>query len=139
MTRDLDAVRAIAAAAYAPYVAEIGQRPAPMDADYAALIAAGEVFVTGRPVLGFVVCRAQPGAMLLENVAVAPKAAGQGLGRALIGFAEARARAQGLAEIRLYTNAAMARNIALYQRLGYIQGETRIEDGFRRVFFSKPL
>ena len=42
---DLDAIRRIARAAYAPYVPRIGREPAPMVADFAAAIAAGQVWV----------------------------------------------------------------------------------------------
>jgi len=42
---DLDAVRDLAAAAYELYVERIGRPPAPMTADYAAAIRAGELWV----------------------------------------------------------------------------------------------
>ena len=42
---DADRIRAIARAAYVKYVARIGREPAPMVADFAALIAADYVIV----------------------------------------------------------------------------------------------
>ena len=54
-------------------------------------------------------------------------------------FAEARARALGLSELRLYTNAAMTENLVLYPRLGYLEDGRAERDGFARVFFSKRL
>ncbi|SDE18911.1 GNAT family N-acetyltransferase [Limimaricola pyoseonensis] len=138
---DAAEVRDCARRAYARYVAAIGREPAPMTADYAALIAAGEVHVAAGPdgLMGFVVFREDDGHMLLENVAVRPEAAGRGLGRRLIGRCEAAARDLGLPEIRLYTNARMADNLAIYPRLGYAETGRRHEDGFDRVFFAKRL
>lgn len=139
---DEAALRACAEAAHARYVPRMGRRPAPMDADFAGLIAAGAVHVaTGRDgtVEGFVAFYPQDDAMLLESVAVLPDAAGQGRGRALIGHCEQAARAAGLGAVRLCTNEAMVENLALYPRLGYVETGRRVEDGFRRVFFEKRL
>jgi ribosomal protein S18 acetylase RimI-like enzyme len=139
---DEPAIRDCAERAYAAYVPVIGRRPAPMDADVAAQIAAGEVHVatdaTGA-IRGFVVFRAEAGHMLLDNVAVLPEEAGRGTGKALIRFCEDTARGRGLATVRLYTNARMSANLALYPRLGYAEIGRRTEDGFDRVFFEKTL
>ena len=63
--------------------------------------------------------------MLIYSVAIAPAYQQRGLGRRLLAWAEAEAQQAGYAQIRLYTNALMKENIALYTRLGYI--ETRRE------------
>jgi GNAT superfamily N-acetyltransferase len=96
---DASAVAACVRAAYAHYVERIGREPAPMTADFPALIAAGEVWVirAGEGVAGVLVLRPQPPALLVENVAVVPDRQGHGLGRALMAFAEEHARAEGLA------------------------------------------
>lgn len=139
---DESGVRDCAVAAYQPYVAAIGRRPAPMEADFAALIAAGQVHVaadrSGR-VLGFIVFYSASDGMLLENVAVAPEAAGQGIGARLIAFCEAEARRIGAAAVRLYTNAKMVENLSIYPHLGYAQTGRVHEDGFDRVYFEKRL
>jgi ribosomal protein S18 acetylase RimI-like enzyme len=139
---DEPAIRACAEAAYARYVEAIGRKPAPMVADFAARIAAGRVHVATDPagrVTGFVIFHAEGRAMLLENVAVLPALAGQGIGGALIRFCEDTARRRGLDAVRLYTNAKMTDNLALYPRLGYVEVDRRTEDGFDRVFFEKRL
>ncbi|MXU64585.1 GNAT family N-acetyltransferase [Oceanomicrobium pacificus] len=140
---DLAAVLAIAEAAYTPYVARIGQRPKPLDIDYAAQVAAGELRVLdgpdGRP-LGFITWHVQPdGDMLLENVAVHPDARGQGRGRQMIAACETAARDAGCPAVTLYTHARMTENRALYARLGYTAIARREDEGFDRVFFRKPL
>jgi len=138
---DAAAVRACVRAAYAHYVERIGREPAPMTADYAALIEAGEVWVAraGDGVAGVLVLRPQPPALLVENVAVAPARQGQGLGRRLMAFAEERARAAGLAEVVLYTNERMTENLRFYPALGFTETGRGTQDGFARVFYRKPL
>ena len=138
---DQAAIEAIVQAAYAVYVPRIGRKPAPMEDDYAALIAARHVHVLedGGEILGLVVLVPEEGQMLLDNVAVLPDAHGRGYGHRLLAFAEQQARAAGYAAIRLFTNAAMTENQARYRRLGYVETHRAGEDGFRRVFMSKRL
>ena len=33
----------------------------------------------------------------------------------------------------------MVENIHLYRKLGYVETDRRVEDGFARVFFRKPI
>ena len=139
---DAWSVRACAVAAYSRYVAAIGCPPAPMVADFDALIAVGSLHVAegkGGNLTGFIVFYPEEGAMMLENVAVHPDAAGRGIGRTLIAFCEGEARRAGLPAVTLYTNAAMTGNLALYPRLGYARTGRRTEDGFDRVYFRKSL
>lgn len=131
----------LAQRAYAPWVAAVGRRPAPMDDDYAKHIAAGEAFVAerGGAVAAFCVLVAAPDHLLLDNIAVAPERQGDGLGRAMIAFAEAEAKARGYAELRLFTHQRMASNIALYERLGFVETHRAEQNGFARVFMAKRL
>ena len=137
---DVDRVRTIVIAAYASYEPRIGRRPAPMDVDYAALIAASddvEVLALGDVVVGVLVSRVVGEHMFVENVAIAPTTHGQGFGRLLLAHVEDRAARAGLAGVRLYTNAAMSENVGLYAHLGYDEVGRRRVDGFDRVFFEK--
>jgi glutathione S-transferase/predicted N-acetyltransferase YhbS len=135
-------VAALVEAAYAPWVPVVGQRPGPMDDDYASRIARGEVFVVAEAsdvLAGLVVIEEKAGALWLDNVATAPAYAGKGLGRRLIRFAEAEARHRGYGAIRLYTHQRMERNVALYRALGYAETGRSVEAGFPRVFMEKRL
>lgn len=119
---DLAAVRAIVEAAYGPWVPIVGVRPRPMDADYPALVAGGLVHVLENgEVDALIVLHPEPGALLVENVAVRPDRQGRGLGRRLMAFAEFRARSLGLSSVRLYTHEKMISNIGLYTSLGYVE------------------
>jgi GNAT superfamily N-acetyltransferase len=61
----------------------------------------------------------EPSYLLIENVAVLPDRHGDGIGGLLLERAEAIARSLGLSELRLYTNAMFATNIAFYARRGF--------------------
>jgi ribosomal protein S18 acetylase RimI-like enzyme len=138
---DLPAVLGVVERAYSPWIERIGRRPAPMDSDYAALIAAGQVnlLIDGGRAVGLVIIRNLGDHLVVDNVAVDPDRQGRGHGRALLAFAERRAAELGLAELRLYTNAGMTENIALYRRLGWHDYDRHVERGFTRVYFRKRL
>ncbi|MFF8999446.1 GNAT family N-acetyltransferase [Streptomyces achromogenes] len=137
--RDVPAVRAVTDAAYHHYIERIGVVPQPMEADHAADVAAGKVFVTGEPVVGLVVVEAFAGHLFLDSVAVHPRAHGTGVGRRLLRFVDARARALGLGEIRLYTNAMMWENQKIYPRYGYEVVARRVDGPYDRVHYRKLL
>lgn len=134
-------VRDIAREAYGPYVKRIGREPAPMVADFAALIDAAEVWVAVdfAEILGYIVMRASTASLHIENVAVSPPRHGEGVGKALLDFAEAEATRLSIPRMDLYTNAAMRENLSLYPRLGWVETGRRTEDGFERVYFEKPV
>lgn len=138
---DLDAVRSVVGEAYAKYVPRIGSDPAPMFADYEALMAAGAVTVAlyDDAVVGVLVLIRQPDALLIENVAVAPRAQHRGIGLALLAVGEQRAQELGLAKVTLYTNVHMTENLTLYPALGYREVGRRSEHGFDRVYFEKVV
>jgi hypothetical protein len=76
----VDALRAIAAAAYQKYVPRIGRAPAPMTADYAQAVRGRQAWaaIQDKQIVGFAVLIAKPGHLLLENVAVLPAVQGRG-------------------------------------------------------------
>jgi N-acetylglutamate synthase-like GNAT family acetyltransferase len=138
---DVPAVAALVRDAYALYVPRIGRQPAPVTADHAGLIAAGRTSVAelDGAIAGVIVLIPADDHLLIENVAVAPAMQGRGLGGELMRYAERRAAELGLHELRLYTNALMTENLALYPALGYVETGRRTEDGFSRVYFTKRV
>jgi GNAT superfamily N-acetyltransferase len=134
-------IRRIARAAYQPYVKRIGKHPAPMVADFTALIAAREVWSISEigDIVGYIVMRNQSGSLHVENVAVTPERHGEGLGRALLEFAETEARRRELPRMELYTNALMRENLALYPLMGWQEFDCRNQDGFDRVYFERMV
>ncbi len=138
---DLAAVEALIVEAYSPYVARIGKKPGPMFDDYAALIADGRLYVAEdrAGIAGLVVLSQRDDKALLDNVAVANRVRGTGLGKTLIAHAEALALDAGFAEIILYTQEKMSENRAIYSYLGYRETYRVTEKGLDRVYFSKML
>lgn len=135
---DRAGIEAVVHAAYSPYVARIGREPGPMGDDYATLIAKGRVHVAGV-VQGVLVLLPETDTMLLDNLAVAPAAQGQGIGRQMMAFAEQVARDADYRSIRLYTHALMTENVVLYARNGYVETHRAEEKAFKRVYMTKSL
>ena len=138
---DLLEFQRLALDAYGQYVAAEGSEPAPMKADYSALVAQGHTWVAeeNNRVIGLLVLEHAGDHLFLENIAVASDVRGLGVGRRLMLFAEERARALGLTEIRLYTGQVMTQNLHYYPRHGYRETHRGYEDGHHRVYFSKML
>jgi GNAT superfamily N-acetyltransferase len=135
-----DAVRlhGIARAAYAKYVPRIGREPAPMLADYHTLIAAGLVVVieqASQP-LGYLIAWPEADAYVIDNIAIDPARQGQGLGRQLMEHAIAQARRLNLPALRLYTNAVMTENLAIYGHMGFVETHRAVNDGYDRIFMQ---
>ncbi|MET9735399.1 GNAT family N-acetyltransferase [Streptomyces sp. NPDC006458] len=136
---DVPAVKAVTDAAYRHYIDRIGVVPQPMEADHTANVAAGRVFVTGEPVVGLVVLKTYEDHLFLDSIAVHPDAHGQGVGGRLLRFVEARARALGLDEIRLHTNAMMWENQKIYPKYGYQVVERRVDGPYDRIHYRRKL
>jgi N-acetylglutamate synthase-like GNAT family acetyltransferase len=136
---DLAAIRQLITAAYEKYIERIGRPPAPMTADYAATLEHSRVWVleSDNVIVGALVTEDHGDYLLLETIAVAPATQGSGYGRLLLDRAERDAAELGLTEVRLYTNEAMTENLTFYPRHGYRETGRGVEDGYRRVYFSK--
>ena len=119
---DADKLAVLARAAYARHVPAIGREPMPMSADWGNLLSEQEIWIIDDPVgeaMASLALDIQPDHIMIWSVAVAPAHQKRGLGRRLMALAETRARALRRAELRLFTNARMEGNVALYRRLGY--------------------
>ncbi|MHA3021889.1 GNAT family N-acetyltransferase [Mycobacterium sp. BMJ-28] len=138
---DHAAVHRLIAQAFAKYVHRIGRRPAPMDADFSAALSDSRVWVIDRGghLEAVLVTETHVDHLLIDTIAVDPAAQGRGAGARLLARAESDARALGLAEVRLYTNAAMTENLSYYPRRGYQETGRRTEDGYHRVYFRKQI
>jgi ribosomal protein S18 acetylase RimI-like enzyme len=132
---DTAQISVIARSAYSKYVPRLGREPAPMNADFAAHVAAGHVVVITRAdvILGYVVAWPQTDAYLVENLAVDPAHQGERLGRRLLDHAREEAARLHLPAVRLYTNAAMTENLAIYHHLGFVETHRTVENGYDRV------
>jgi len=118
---DAGLVRALTRSAYAKWVPIIGREPRPMTADYESAVAVHviDILEDGGTPAALIEMKPEPDHLLIVNIAVHPDRHGQGIGSRLLRHAESVARGLRLAEMRLYTNAKMEPNIALYESRGY--------------------
>src|SRR5689334_1218135 len=139
---DAEAVAQCVQRAYARYEGRLPRPPKPVLADYSTVLRESLSFLlegAEGQCMGVLVLDPRADYLLLENVAVEPAVQGRGLGGRLLELAEAEALRLGLREVRLYTNAMMTENRALYARIGYTEYERREVDGRDTVFMRKTL
>ena len=120
---DAEAVRGLTRSAYARWVPLIGREPRPMTADYDRATLAHMIDLVEKDghLAGLIEMSAETDHLMIINIAVHPDGQGRRLGSRFLQHAEAVARELGLSEMRLYTNAGMERNIALYRSRGYVE------------------
>ena len=124
--------------AYASYKERMGGvRLPPMDVDYASEIKDYPVWVvdSGGSIVGGLIMSFENDEASLANIAVIPECQGQGIGRALMRFAEIKARDRRFAELHLATHVSLYENISLYRHLGW--EETGRDE--TRVFMKKEI
>ncbi|MER8443070.1 GNAT family N-acetyltransferase [Mesorhizobium sp. M1066] len=141
---DLPAVVWLTEAAYAPYTALFGAQPIPVTEDYAPRIERGEVWLleSGDRSAGVLTLERHDDHAMIFSVAVAPDFQGRELGIALLKHADEQTRLWSLPEVRLYTNARMERNIALYLAYGFHETGRRpnpYRPGWVLVDMAKPV
>jgi ribosomal protein S18 acetylase RimI-like enzyme len=138
---DVPKVTGLANTAYGHYEARIGIVPRPITDDYAEIIKNYRVTVaeSNQTVVGVIVLTVTNEGFLIDNVAVDPAYRGQGLGKALLEFAEAEARRAGFDSIYLYTHEKMTENLALYSKIGYVEYDRRSQGEFSLVYMRKSL
>jgi ribosomal protein S18 acetylase RimI-like enzyme len=141
MLADEPAVRSCVAAAYERYAPLLGKMPALALDEYATLVASGttHVAVVDGKVRGVLVAWVESDHLYVDNLAVDPASQGAGIGRRLLDLADRLARASQRPEVRLYTNEAMTSNLAYYLHRGFVETHRLIDDGYRRVYFSRPV
>lgn len=145
--QDADAIKQMVVAAYSKYIARIGTEPAPMTTDYQHIIASrsADVYVLRRRedgrAVGCVLLSDHAGddSVKVNNLVVDPAAQGRGYGRLLMDLAEEIAQSKGRAALTLFTNEKMFENLSLYPKMGFVETDRRVEDGYNRVYFRKTL
>jgi ribosomal protein S18 acetylase RimI-like enzyme len=138
---DAALVSACVCAAFECYIERIGRPSESMLQDYARVIDQRDVTVAVRNsmIIGVLVLEQTAEGLRLNTVAVHPSFQKQGIGRTLLQLAEAEAVRRGHESIQLSTNEKMVENQALYSRIGYVEYDRRIENGYSRIFMRKRL
>lgn len=118
---DVAAVQRISADAYTQHVPVLGLLIQPGIEDYTPRIAGGQVWLLedGGAIAGLIVLERHADHVLIFSIAVDPPHQGRSYASTLLHHAEDKAREWHLPEVRLYTNALMMKNVAIYTRAGY--------------------
>jgi GNAT superfamily N-acetyltransferase len=75
----------------------------------------------------------------VKRLWIAPTARGQGLARRLMHAIEDHARAMGLAQLRLDSNASLTEAITLYTSTGWTPVPRYNDNPYAQAWFAKPL
>ena len=120
---DAGSVKALTRLAYAKWVPLIGREPKPMTADYERAVVEHvvDLYEHDGQLRALIEVIPLEDHLLIENIAVHPDHHGEGIGDRLLRHAEHQGRSLGFNEIRLYTNAAFASNLAFYAKRGYVE------------------
>lgn len=125
---DVETLRTVLQAAFAPLLAVVSSRPTALDEDAASLgrrLDEGQLFVIGE-LAGRAVATAcllptaQAGMAEIKRVAVLPAVQGQGCGQQLLAWLEALALARGYVRLRLSIRRNLPGNLQFYLRCGYV-------------------
>lgn len=119
---DLTRIAELTEIAYRPWTELLGYPPFPVTADHAPYQKAGLTWVAvdmAGHIPALIEMELEPGTWGIFNVAVDPKAQGQGLGHMMLDFVEREGIARGFGAISLYTNQKMTQNMDFYSRRGY--------------------
>lgn len=145
---DVALLREIVADAFAGREAIIGRHPEPLSMDFAHAVV-NRYVILAEDAHGACGCLvAHPSAdpsgspasdLYIEAVAVRRRAQGAGVGRALMAAIEADARRRGVRTLSLYTTARVAKNLAFYRALGFVEARRTGMSAFERVHFTRAL
>ncbi|MDR2296645.1 MAG: GNAT family N-acetyltransferase [Clostridiales Family XIII bacterium] len=139
---DVPSIDACVTEAFKDYIPLIGKKPAPMLADYGAIIEKHFAFVAvadGLVAGVLTICDTRDDFMWMDVLAVFKKYRGLGIGKKLIEYAESFIAGKGKSECRIYTNVKFEKTIAVYRHLGYVEYQRMHEDGYDRMFFRKNV
>lgn len=128
--------------AFRDYILQIDRTPGPMLEDYYEAIKHHPTFVaeTEDGIHGFILLKdGEEGIMWIDVLATNPKQAGQGIGRALLNYAQEYMMSLDKTECRLYTHVAYGRTLSIYQRQGFSIYDRVQEYGYDRYYLKKLL
>jgi ribosomal protein S18 acetylase RimI-like enzyme len=138
---DVPRLAELVQAAYGHYVERLGGPPRPLTDDYAEVVRSRRVIVAERDgaIVGLIVLVVDDERFEIDNVAVDPAHQGTGVGKALLQRGETEARRLGFDSVSLLTHELMTENLALYERIGYVEYDRRSYGEGSLVYLRKPL
>jgi N-acetylglutamate synthase-like GNAT family acetyltransferase len=138
ISKDADGLKNCMESAYSAYQERMaGACLPPMDVDYMSEIKNYPTWVVEAKgnVLGGLIMSFENDQASIANIAVDPKYQGNGIGGALMKFAESKAREDIFSDLHLTTHVLLHENVSLYQHLGW--EETGRDES--KVFMKKKI
>lgn len=135
---DAEGLQTCMESAYAVYQKRMGGvRLPPMDVDYSSEINDYPSWVVESEgkILGGLIMAFENDQASIANIAVDPECQGQGIGGALMKFAETKAKENNFSDLHLTTHVSLPENVALYRHLGW---EETSRDG-TKVYMKKEI
>lgn len=139
---DAEAALALSRAAYAHWAEAIGREPLPMKADYRQAVVDHRIdfLEEAGALIALIETVAEDDSLLIINIAVQPNRQGEGVGDRLLRHADRLAVDLGLVELRLYTNAKFASNLAFYGKRGFVEFKREtLAPGSVAVHMRRPV
>ncbi len=139
---DVEAFDAVHRAAFAWNRDMLGREPLPLLIPPEEVLSRYETWLLedGSGIAGTLALDPRAEDLEIWSVSVNPSRQNAGIGRKLLSAAEARARALGLSTLRLYTGAALTKNVDWYRRRGYAVERTEdLPDGRQIVHMAKHI
>ena len=109
----------------------------PLNADYSTEIRNYPAWVVelDNEIIGGLIMTFDDGRASIANIAVKPNFQGQGIGVALMRFAESKAKDQGFSELQLATHKLLDENVLFYEHRGW----TQTDQDASKVFMKKTI
>ena len=139
--RDTRSAMRLAEATFVPLTAQIGGEKWLGRVDYGLAAYDGTLWLleTEKQVASMIRLWETPDRLDLYLLAVAPPFQGRGYARALLAFAEERARQRGFGAMRLQVPEKLPEMMAFYQRIGFAETSRRNVEGIVLVDMDKAL
>jgi N-acetylglutamate synthase-like GNAT family acetyltransferase len=138
---DLEVVQKCIRDAFFPNQAIQGSEPYALRSDYQVLIEEEKIFILedSSHLAGVVCLSSEADHLYLSHLAIDPDRQSSGYGKRILEEAEKIARARGLTEIKLNTNAKLDPLLKFYGKRGFQETHREKREDRTLVFFSKKI
>lgn len=138
---DIQQIKFLAQTCFAPYVSRLGKNIKVPEPDHGQNVRDGKVavYMVDNSVRGFITTHIDGMDIHIENMAVTAKFRRQGVGRALLDYADQQGIRRKCLRLVLYTSVISFENIAYYRGRGFTEIDRRSNDEHEMVLFERYL
>lgn len=138
---DIQQIKFLAQTCFAPYVSRMGRKIKVPEFDHGKDVRDGKVavYMVDNSVRGFITTHIDGMDLHIENMAVTAKFRRQGVGRAMLDYADQQGIRSRCLRLILYTTVIAFENIAYYRGRGFTEVDRRFAEGQEMVLFERYL